>query len=64
MCLRHWRMVPKQLQRDVWRHYRAGQCEDKQVSSEWLKAADEAILVVAARESVLEAQRSSRMVSE
>lgn len=32
MCLRHWRMVPKPLQRAVWSSYRYGQCDDKQPS--------------------------------
>lgn len=53
MCLRHWRMVPKQLQREVWKHYRAGQCDDRKVSSEWLTAADAAIDAVPARASTL-----------
>lgn len=51
MCLAHWRKVPKELQRAVWRHYRAGQCDDKQPSKEWHAAADAAIKAVAEKEA-------------
>lgn len=47
MCLKHWRMVPVKLQRAVWRHYRPGQCDDRDPSSDWHKAADAAIGYVA-----------------
>lgn len=43
MCLRHWRMVPKDLQQFVWQHYRPGQCDDKNPSNAWFEAADAAI---------------------
>lgn len=43
MCLRHWRRVPKPLQREVWRHYRPGQENDKLPSREYLTAANAAI---------------------
>jgi hypothetical protein len=43
MCLAHWRRVPSKIQRAVWAAYRPGQCDDKQVSKEWLLAADAAI---------------------
>lgn len=51
MCFRHWGMVPHTLRSEVWRYYRAGQCDDKQVSREWLNAADAAIEAVAAKEA-------------
>lgn len=47
MCLKHWRMVPVKLQRAVWRYYRPGQCDDRDPSSDWHKAADAAIGYVA-----------------
>lgn len=50
MCLKHWRMVPREIQRRVWATYRAGQCDDKDVSRDWLSAADAAIEAVSARE--------------
>lgn len=50
MCLRHWKMVPKPLQLEVWKHYRPGQCDDKNPSEAWHKAADAAIAAVAAKE--------------
>lgn len=51
MCFRHWRMVPRDLQRRVWATYRDGQCDDKQPSREWHAAADAAIAAVAEKES-------------
>lgn len=51
MCLKHWRMVPKKLQQEVWKHYRPGQCDDKEPSEEWFKAADAAILAVFEKEN-------------
>ena len=50
MCLRHWRMVPKDIQRRVWATYRPGQCDDKRPSEAWHEAADAAISAVANRE--------------
>jgi hypothetical protein len=43
MCLKHWRMVPRPLQRAVWAQYRSGQEDDKRPSREYLAAADAAI---------------------
>lgn len=51
MCLKHWRMVPLNLQRAVWAHYRPGQCDDKRPSEAWHKAADAAILAVFQKEA-------------
>ncbi len=51
MCYYHWKMVPKKLQESVWHHYRAGQCDDKQVTTDYLKAAAAAINHVAAKEN-------------
>ena len=50
MCLRHWRVVPRAIQRAVWAAYRPGQCDDKAPSRAWLKAADAAIGFVARAE--------------
>lgn len=50
MCLRHWRRVPRDVQRGVWLHYRRGQCDDKRPSRLWHDAADAAIGIVAALE--------------
>lgn len=50
MCAYHWRMVPPELQREVWRHYRPGQCDDMRPSKEWFYAADMAIAAVARKE--------------
>lgn len=47
MCLRHWRLVPADLQRAVWNTYRPGQCNDKRPSPAWHAAARAAIQAVA-----------------
>ncbi|EEF22974.1 conserved hypothetical protein [Ricinus communis] len=44
-------MVPRALQLAVWKHYRAGQCDDKSPSAAWLAAARAAIDAVASQES-------------
>lgn len=43
MCLRHWRMVPKDVQDLVWAHYRSGQEIDKQPSHAYLMAQRSAV---------------------
>lgn len=51
MCLKHWRMVPKEQQQAVWQHYRRGQCADRMPSQEWHQAADAAIKTVFEKEA-------------
>jgi hypothetical protein len=46
MCPGHWFRVPRDLQDRVWATYRRGQCDDKQPSEAWHKAADAAISAV------------------
>lgn len=46
MCGMHWRLVPRALQREVWRTYRPGQEKDKNPSREYLAAATAAIEAV------------------
>lgn len=50
MCPRHWRMVPPDIQRAVWRHYRPGQEIDKRPTKEYLEVMKLAIEVVEERE--------------
>jgi hypothetical protein len=47
MCRRHWLIVPAELQREVWRHYKPGQEISKQPSRDYLAAAEAAIEAVA-----------------
>lgn len=51
MCLKHWRMVPRDMQTAVWRAYRPGQEVDKQPSQQYLRVAGAAIDAVARKES-------------
>jgi hypothetical protein len=46
MCCRHWRQVPRALQREVWRHYRPGQEIDKRPSGAYRRAMLDAIASV------------------
>ena len=50
MCQRHWKMVPRFLQRQLWSFYRPGQEVDKIVSPEYLDAAMACIEAVAMQE--------------
>lgn len=50
MCYRHWTMVPKTKQRDVWVTYRRGQCTDWKITQAYADAAKAAITAVARRE--------------
>jgi hypothetical protein len=50
MCLKHWRLVPREIQCRVWRHYRPGQEVDKRPSQEYLQVMREAIAAVAQRD--------------
>lgn len=63
MCLRHWRRVPKKVADAVWANYRAGQCDDKRPSREWLNAADAAIGWVARLEGRAISQAESNAMT-
>ena len=43
MCAKHWKMVPRDVQRLVWANYRPGQEIDKKPSEAYLSAAIKAI---------------------
>lgn len=42
MCYPHWVMIPADLRRLIWRHYRKGQEVDKNPSAEYLEVARKA----------------------
>lgn len=47
MCFKHWKQVPKELQRAVWRHYRDGQQFDSEkISRDYVDAATKAAAFV------------------
>ncbi len=50
MCLTHWRMVPRPLQRAVWHTYVPGQETRKDPTAEYLDAAEQAVRAVAYKE--------------
>ena len=47
MCLRHWRRVPRSIQKAVWREYRPGQEITKDPSAAYLEVMEQAIGAVA-----------------
>lgn len=52
MCFVHWRLVPLELRRRIWKYYRPGQCDDMNPSKEYVQAAK------AARDAVSFFERS------
>lgn len=50
MCGKHWKMVSRELQDRIWKHYRPGQEKDKRPTKEYLRAMKLAIEYVAYRE--------------
>ena len=50
MCLKHWKMLPRFLQKEIWHHYRPGQEEDKQPSQEYREVARVCKEVISIRE--------------
>jgi hypothetical protein len=51
MCGRHWRMVPRAIQREVWREYVPGQEVRKDPTSKYLDVMRRAIEAVALAEA-------------
>lgn len=49
-CSYHWFMVPADIRREIWRHYRKGQENDKNPSERWMEAAKKAQAAVERRE--------------
>jgi len=60
MCPRHWKMVPRAIQQEVWRRYRVGQEIDKQPSPEYLAVMKQAIDIVAKKEATPKAKAAER----
>lgn len=61
-CPKHWKMVPFPIQREVWRNYRIGQCDDKKPSGAWMIAAERAIVCVAVKEKRMTPAEAERRV--
>jgi hypothetical protein len=53
MCLRHWRMVPRAMQANIWAQYVPGQERRKDPTDAYLRATREAIDYVAQCEGYL-----------
>lgn len=52
MCMRHWRMVPRIIQQQVWANYRPGQEVDKHPSEAYLVVQRVAVEAVARKEGM------------
>lgn len=50
MCLRHWRMVPRTIQRQIWNEYVPGQEITKTPTAQYVYVMKEAIDAVARKE--------------
>jgi hypothetical protein len=50
MCLRHWRMVPRDIQKRVWAEYNEGQEIRKDPTEEYMDVQREAVEAVAKKE--------------
>jgi len=46
MCLKHWEMVPRGLQKEVWINYRKGQEDTKIVSLNYIEAVRKSVSAV------------------
>lgn len=46
MCLKHWRMVPTNLRRDIWHHYSPNQIKGVPPSQAYMRAAQNAVAAV------------------
>lgn len=62
MCRKHWSMVPRDIQDEVYRTYREGQCDDMRPSQAWHQAADKAILAVAVKEGLLTREKADEIL--
>lgn len=60
MCLKHWRMVPKDAQNDIWRYYVPGQEVRKDPTNDYLKAQQRAVVMVLMKEEGLDVQAAVR----
>lgn len=58
MCFKHWKMLPRVFQNDIWKNYRPGQEVDKRPSSEYLKAAQRAVCMIVVAESGVPLERA------
>lgn len=52
MCRKHWFTLPGPMRRDIWLHYRQGQCDDYKPSKEYCEAAKKAVVWLAKREGL------------
>ncbi len=57
MCRRHWNMVPRAMQTQIWDTYRAGQENDKDVTVDYYIASFRARIKVAELEGLQEHKR-------
>ena len=61
MCLKHWRMVPKFAQDDIWKNYVPGQEIRKNPTNDYIKAQQRAVVLVLMKERNLDAEEAARL---
>ena len=62
MCLKHWRMVPRTFQDDIWKHYVPGQEIKKNPTSDYLKAQQRAVAMVVMKERGISVEEAAELV--
>jgi hypothetical protein len=50
MCPHHWYQLPKPMRDAIWKHYRDGQCDDMEITTEYADAARKAVTFIAKKE--------------
>jgi hypothetical protein len=60
-CLKHWRMTPKAIQKEVWKYYTPGQCNDiRKIKWEWFWASEQAFVAVALAEGLVKPENAKK----
>ena len=62
MCLKHWKMLPKNFQDDIWATYVPGQEIQKNPTKEYLKAQHRAVIMVLMKETGLYLEECAKVV--
>ena len=61
MCLKHWKMLPRTAQNDIWKEYVRGQEIRKNPTNEYLKAQQRAVVLVLSKERGIDLESAIRL---
>lgn len=62
MCARHWAMVPRRLQRELWAAYEPGQEDRKDPTPEYLVIQERCVTAVAVKEGLITSEVAEERV--